>query len=488
MMDAHYWLFPWLSLVVSLAVAIGGLLLGRRSIDSNIRSPKISTGLIVVWIAFVVFMIAAGLKLGNWATIDYIPARGILGGAVGGIILTLTCRWNTTSSAARTTTLFALATAMVSASRLWLTHGEVSGLSATAFSLGVTLLCFVAVTNVNQGASAASAIRKSVVIFAYFAALAFTVLIGFSRAETLGDVFWADIPLMFGSAICVGLLIAASVERFGTWAKSVAVSAVTLAVICPLGVSIAHSLPVIGLTVLGAACIGLPTLLIGRTVRKDLSIYLGYILLVAGITVAFTLLSGYGLGIFVLGGMTAAAIAESADIPLPVSWLTFAAVLLIYRMEILQNGNSVDAIGPGDMWDLLAITLGVLVPRTIASWVFDYTPKLTWSTALQWLVAISIPTLLLDYVWQPRSLTGLFLGLAVGQLAGVRLEKEGQQESAAITTLLVGVLLFLFLPGLEVLNAPTRTVRLVCVIALALLVALKITVQRRSIDITTKAA
>jgi len=174
-------------------------------------------------------------------------------------------------------------------------------------------------------------------------------------------------------------------------------------------------------------------------------------------------------------------------VEMPIGWSAFGVLLLVYRLEILQNGSSVRAIGPGDIWDLTAIALGILAPRLVAGWVSGYTPSRSWSTALQWLTAIVAPTLVLDYIWQPRTLTGLFLGLAVGQLFGRTSDNKGDSEISGLTSVLAGLLLFLFLPGLDQLTAPTRNVRVICIVVLSVIVAIKIIAHRPGRRIPAKA-
>jgi hypothetical protein len=421
-------------------------------------------------------MTVGGLRLGGWAAVDYIPARGVLAGALGGAILSAALRLNSNNAAAKTAAVFGITTALVCASRLWLTHGEVSGLMAMAFSTVATLLCLNAAPSITIAAPRPSHFCTTAA--AYLIALVGGAIIGFTRTDTLGDVYWPDIPLMFGAALSIGLLAAASLDKFGLWAKSAVVAVITLAVIIPLGITVAHLLPVIGITVLGAFAVALPIGLVHRSAHKDLPISLGFILLIAGETVAFSLLSGYGLALFALGAITIAAIAIASGKAAPISWIAFVVLLLVYRMEVLQNGTSVHSVGPADLWDLLAIGIGILLPRIVTSWMSDYTPKASWSTALQWLLAVSAPTLVLDYIWQPRSLTGLFLGLAIGQLAAARTEPQQTSDISALTSLLASLLLFLFLPGLDQFTGPTRTARIVWIIVLAGIAAIRILVHR----------
>jgi len=468
-MDSHYWLFPWLSLIASFISAVWAVFLGRRARTSDLPAP-ISPALIVVWLITTALLIFGGLKLGDWAATDYIPARGIIAGAIGGCILAAVIRQRTNSDAAITAAVFGFSTSLLCIARLWLTHGEVSGLIATVFSACVTLLCFVVVPEITIAAG--RSLRLATLSAAYLTTLAAAVLLGLTRAESIGELYVADVMLIVGAAATVGLLIASSLERFGTVAKAIAVSVTALAVVIPLGHYVLQSQPFIGLVVLGSASVGLPLILSRKSENPEMPTYLGLFLLIASITVAFTLLSGYGLALLTLGVLITGGIAASAGIVVPPSWLSFGSLLLLYRLEILQNGSSVRAIGPADMWDLLSIAIGIFLPGIVESWITNSTLKNSWSTASLWLLAVCAPAIVLDYIWQPRSLTGLFLGLAVGQISSN--DPSNRPSINSLSSLLAALLLFLFLPGLDELTAPTRSVRIVSVVILTTIVILRI--------------
>ena len=484
-MEAHYWLFPWLSFFVSIGSAIGALFLCRRELSKS-NPPPIPPFSIIVWLCVIALMIFAGLRLGDWASIDYIPARGILVGSMCGLTLSLFIRRPVLSSAAQTAATFAFATAFLCALRLWLTHGELSGLFAAVFAICMTLLCLTAAPALLDGAP--DLIGKCTVLSVYLVSLAGAVLIGFTRAGALLDSYWADIPLLFGAALSVGLLIASALDRLGLIARALAVIAAVAVVITPLAVSVAHSLPVVGITTAGAVSLSIPLALFRRSTRRELPIYFGWLLLISGITVAFTLLSGYGLGLFALGMVTVVAVAAGSNIDVPLGWASFTALLLIYRLEILQNVSSTRSIGPGNLWDLLAISLGVILPRACAAWTVDYAQGRLPSRLLQWLAAIIAPSLVLDYIWQPRNLTGLFLGLAIGQLTLAPGTEVDKAATTSFSSILIALLLFLFLPGLDELTAPTRTVRIVCVVVLAAAIIMRIVLHRGQAVISTEAA
>jgi hypothetical protein len=476
-MAAHYWLFPWFSLFVALAAVIGGIALVWRSPSSNTALP-VPISYVIVWISLTVLLFFGGLQVGNWGATDYIPARGVVAGALIGWLLAFCIRHKTASTVSGITVLVSLATALLSVARLWLSHGEVSGLVAVGLSSGVSIICLAVAPAYNNNDRVR--LSNSSFVLSYLVILSISVLLGFARATVMGDVYWADIPLLIGASFSAGALIAAAVDKFGMIARSAAMIAAFALTIIPVGLTVAHCPPVIGLTFLGALVIALPTVVLPKASRQGLPLYLGFLLIIAAVTLSFTLLSGYGLALLALGSLLVPLIASTqqsiSKLP-PTNWTSFLALLLLYRLEILQNGDSVRAIGMADLWDLLAIGLGILLPRLVESSLpppSETKDILRWPSLLQWLLAIAVPSLLLDYIWQPRSLTGLFLGLAIGQLNVSSADAECRDDLLAITSLVSGLLLFVFLPGLDIITAPTRSIRIACVLAVALFVVVRI--------------
>jgi hypothetical protein len=467
-----------LSLFTSLVAATGALFIGHRSKPGVSRFPFAIPHL-AVWIAALAIMVACGLEIGSWASVDYVPARGVLAGALCGIIVAGIIRSKSTVPATQLAAVFGISTALICGCRLWLTHGEVSGLIAADFSYGVTLLCLAFAPTFESDSTIES--RLNVAALCYMTILTAAVLLGFTRASTLGDGYWADVPLMFGAALSIGLFIASTLTRRGTTVKALAVIVVATAVLTPLAITVLHSLAILGLTALGMLVVAMPLILIVKLKNSALPDYLGFVLLIAGVTVAFTVMSGYGLAFFALGVIVIVAVAGFQSSYYPVGGIAFVALLLIYRLEVLQNGSSVRAIGPGDMWDLLAISIGILLPSIVGAWIENSKRLDRAGTIIQWVLALSIPAVTLDYIWQPRSLTGLFLGLAVGQIGAVKSDNAAQSDLLPFNSLLIGLLLFIFLPGLDTLTAPTRIIRISVIAVLSVLIVIKILVSKNRV-------
>jgi hypothetical protein len=476
-MSAHYWLFPWLALFVSLTSAVIGLLLGKSSNPAE-KIPRIATPYIVVWLITTLLLVFGALEVGDWGTTDYIPARGVLAGAVSGLLLAGLIRRRFSTSAAQTTAIIGIMTAVLAASRLWLTHGEVSGLISVALSSGFSIICLVVAPAYFEPDNTAASVGG--MSLSYVVIMTCAMLLGFARASTLGDLYWADLPLLMGASLAVGSLVAMAVNRFGIIARAVAILAAAFAVTVPLALTVAHALPVIGISALGVFAVATPLLLKARAQNAESPTLLGQLLIVAAVTLAFTLLSGYGIAMLAMGILVVATIAATGAVRTPASWLSLIALLLLYRLEVLQNGSAVRAIGLADLWDLLAVGLGILLPRLVIANLplKGSNNALSWPFVIQWITTLAIPSLLLDYIWQPRSLTGLFLGLAVGQFALVSSNTD-DDDNVAITSMVSGLLLFVFLPGLDTVGAPNRGLRIICVVVVALLVVVRILIPAK---------
>jgi hypothetical protein len=158
----------------------------------------------------------------------------------------------------------------------------------------------------------------------------------------------------------------------------------------------------------------------------------------------------------------------------------FAAVLLVYRLATLQNSPAIHAGGPGDIWDLFAVSLGALLPLLAAEWAAGDGAggrMARWAVLAQWVLALVLPALLLDYIWQPRSVAGVLLGVAVGMLlAGANTLARLRQEATVVGGILLGLILFQFLPLVQHVSEPTRAVRVGLVLLGAALLILRLLV------------
>nr|MDQ2687387.1 hypothetical protein [Armatimonadota bacterium] len=478
---------------------------GSKADPPDTTPARLPRPVLLVWLLVAVGAMVGSLWLGRTAGADFVAARGLLLGLLGGLGLVIVCR-----RAASPPLVLGLGTALVAAGRLWLTHGEITGLTSLALGVALSVLCLgiapaLRVTEAQESQAAGG----TALSLLYVLCLAATVALGFTRAGTLGEAFWADIPLLLGAGLSLGAAVSVSLARRSSpnpLVLALPTLIAALVVVVPLS-RLAHSWRPLELLGLGILFFGLFARLFTRSATlssTDVSLpafsdalgpLIGLVMIVSGITLAMALWSGYGAGLFVLGGWFAVGPAllnrqsENATSGLAAaSGFGFAALFLLHRLATLQNNPAVHANGPGDVWDLLAICLGALLPLLAAEWarLDSRTGALApWAVVLQWVLTLALPALILDYVWQPRSVAGILLGAALGQLlAGGAGGAEKRFPVLALSGVLLGLVLFQFLPVLGHIDVPTRFVRLALVAAGAGLLILRLLVPTRIVQRT----
>ena len=496
-MTAHFWLFPWIALTAGLAAFGLGWVSAQGALTTDAPLTRLPRPLLAVWLLVGAGALLGSLRLGMMAGSDFLAARGLLLGLLGGLALVLLCR-RPVSPDALPPLLLGLGTALVAAGRLWLTHGEISGLMSLALGVALSALCLgVAPVLAVSDAPQARTTGAAALSLLYVLCLAATVALGFTRAGALGEALWADIPLLLGAGLALGAAVAASLARRSSshflW-TALPVLVAALIVVVPLS-RLAHSWRPLEMVGLGMLFFGLHARLSRPAFGDTLGPLIGLVLIVSGITLAMALWSGYGAGLFILGGWFALGPTllsrQAEDVPelttngLPAaSSLGFAALFLLHRLATLQNNPAVHANGPGDVWDLLAICLGALLPLIAAEWArLDSRAgaPAPWIVALQWILTLALPAMILDYVWQPRSVAGILLGAALGQLlSGTAGDAQKRFPVLALSGVLLGLVLFQFLPVLGHIDVPTRAVRLALVAAGAGLLVLRLLFPARA--------
>ncbi len=213
-MATHFWMFPWFGLLAGLACAALGALAAPR-LPRSTQKSSFPIANLVVWLIAVAVGVVATLHLGATAGIDFIPARGLILGAAGMLAMIAATRRAVPTWSAMAPILFGLDTAIVAFGRLWLTHGEMSGLTSLAIGASLSVFCFcLAPALMDRGSeqndSAQFELRSfqvAIVGFVFLVSLAAGVQIGFTRADQLDQRFWADLPLLAGSLLAIGSLI-----------------------------------------------------------------------------------------------------------------------------------------------------------------------------------------------------------------------------------------------------------------------------------------
>lgn len=502
-MANHFWLLPWIALAAALA-AFGLGWVGTKGAAPEGPSARLPRPLLILWLLVGVGAMAGSLRLGAAAGSDFLAARGLLLGLVGGLALVALCR-RAVSPEALPPLVLGVGTALVAVGRLWLTHGEITGLTSLALGVGLSSLCLgVAPALLTDHVREDRTAGASALSLLYVLCLAATVALGFTRAGTLGEAFWADIPLLLGAGLALGAAVSAGLARRASSTPLLTALPTLLAaliVVVPLS-RLAHSWRPLELLGLGVLFFGLLARLATRPATltasetslpaftDTLGPLIGLVMIVSGCALAMALWSGYGLGLFILGGWFAAGPAflsareTSTNGLAAASGFGFAALLLLHRLTTLQNSPAVGASGPGSVWDLLAISLGALLPLLAAEWarLDGRTGALApWAVVLQWVLTLALPALILDYVWQPRSVAGVLLGAALGQLlSGLAGDASRKFPAVALSGVLLGLVLFQFLPVLGHIDVPTRAVRIALVLAGAGLLILRLLIPTRA--------
>ncbi len=471
-MATHSWLLPWLALIAgALAIALG--FRARRDAPA-LSPPALPLPFYAVWLVATLVLGLATVRLGA-AGADFVTARGLALGALGGWALAALGRRRSGADAAPL--VFGLGTVLAAVGRLWLTHGEVSGLTALSLAAALAVLCLSVAPALLDPMEEGRGSGASVVGLLYVACLAGAVGIGFGRAATLEQEFWADIPLLLGACLALGSAMVGGAAR---WSAALPLLGGLVLVLLPLA-RIAPSWRPLELVTLGAVVFGLLARL-GRETGDRQGTSAGLVLLAAGSALAFALWSGYGLALLVGGGWLAGGtrlLSEGGGRAGRVG-MGFAAVLLVYRLATLQNSPAIHASGPGDIWDLFAVSLGALLPLLAAEGAAGDGAgerMARWAVLTQWVLALVLPALLLDYIWQPRSVAGVLLGVAMGMLlAGANTLARLRQEATVVGGVLLGLALFQFLPLAQHVNEPTRAVRVGLVLLGAALLILRLLV------------
>lgn len=207
-MVAHVWAFPWLALLAGSAALLFACL--HATLRSALAPPRpASIALGVVWGVIIAVLFLVSRHVGDTAGIDVIPARGVLLGALAGLALSTLSRSRLRREYGALA-VFGVATVTLSAARLWLTHGEVSGLTAVALSAAATCLLLRVLPGIGaevEPESSGIAITGPL----YLATLAAGIELGFTRAEQLNQMYWPDLTLLWSGISCLSLLIASGI-------------------------------------------------------------------------------------------------------------------------------------------------------------------------------------------------------------------------------------------------------------------------------------
>lgn len=513
-MVAHVWAFPWLALLCGCAALFVALL--RASLRSLFVPPRPGTLVLgVVWIAAIAALFALSERVGDTAGIDVVPARGVLLGALAGLVLTGLAR---SALAPRLAGLavFGAATTALSAARLWLTHGEVSGLTAVAVSTAVTCLLLRVVPGLGEappGSPADSGLdetaadpRVDIAVLGslYMATLAGGIEIGFTRAAQLNQMYWPDMTLLISGIVCLGLLVASAIARPSespgqaaasddeTSTKSTGSGRRILAAAIPILLLLVSAqwlskTLVLESTTIKVVAAGLflwvlvPMMSLSGGTRGT---GLGILVAVVAVGVAYNYWAGYGVALLLIAGWTAVSAIALSGLDLPAdadsqpaengpagireragdAWasslplLAFGLLMALRRLLVLQNDSFE---GSTDSWGLLALASGACLPFLPA-----FTLPAVWTARRNGLAALGavalllVPLIAIAYLFATQSLANVFFGIALASLlTGVTALPAARRRAVLLNASAIGLFLLLLVPLAANWKEPTRRVK-----------------------------
>ncbi|MCW3058532.1 MAG: hypothetical protein JWQ02_353 [Capsulimonas sp.] len=493
-MAAHFWIFPWIALFLGL-VAFSAASLRAFRFPVTPGGSRRDIPSLIVWALATAVATWLSLRLGSAAGVDYIAARGVLLGAVGGLLLVGTAGRGARGleSAAPAALVIGWGVAVTAAARLWLTHGELSGLTGLILGVVIPIVIFgVARREASEETGAGVLIGAGL---AFLATISAAVQIGFTRARLIEQMYWPDVPLLLGGAMCLGLLVAMLIPKARLRALWIGLPYLIATV--AVGETLAHErtpLKLLGVGVLTFALL----FAIGRQ-RRDAAeaapalpvrtLLPSLALLVMALTVSYAYWAGYGVALMLLAGWavvaavpwrgTDEASADFAGVASLLPAFVFGAVAVMHRLLLLQNSDALDVNAVTDAWDFFALSLGAILPFAAAEAGAARGRIPAWLAAAFWLLALTIPILIADYVLAVRAGGGLLLGAALAALFSTF--AAGQSRGRVLVgSLTVGALTLIMTPIASEWDEPTRRVRTLIVIgAVVLLAILQLLPSRR---------
>jgi len=488
-MDSHQWVLPWLSLIAggaTLAVAFFHYL---KSEKSDISQPsRIRISGLVTWLALVIVGVLVEMKVGVEQSVDYIGARGFVLGSIGGAALVLlTSRPLKLPSLA----VFGVTLTQLAIARLWLTHGEMTGLTAVAIGMTIAVLCL----GVDRGVDGMSTAISGVVLTA---TLAIAMQMGFSRADEIAREYWPDIPLLITGGCAIGLLIASAVKgRSAEVARGRRWVAVVLPPFMATLVAwwgaryVMHEMTALKLLAIGTIAAILMRLL-QRIEPSTRNGALGLVLLFAATAVAYSYWAGYGIALLMLAGWTVYAAVDvgggAVDDSSLLGPLAAGAIVAIHRAVTLQNG---DALSNGtdisDTWNLLAAAIGASLPLAASALTSMSTAGMATriATTVSTVLALVVPPLLCAYLFAGQASAAFVIGAAftIAALAAAR-RPLALASMGAVTVALV---VLQAMPLIAEWKAPSRHLKIEILIAITVVMVILSLLPRRTEPVAKEA-
>jgi hypothetical protein len=483
-MDTHLWVLPWLPVIVGVVTLVVSLVNFFRTPPPE--NPPLLTGripAIVTWIVLVIVAVVLELRLGSSLSVDVIGARGFLLGSVGGAGLVALCvRTVRTPSLA----IFGVALTELGVARLWLTHGEMSGLTAVALATGLAVFCLNidGLSNETSGVGEANSGLNPAVVncvsgVVLTAILALAMQMGFTRAEQIELECWPDIPLLIASSMAVGLLISSVFRQRGTteasrhrWARLGSVFPGLGAALMALWCShylISENTP-LKLLAMGALC-GIILRFLYRPTSYSAGSVLGTVLLFAALTLAYSYWAGYGVTLFLLGiWCVYTGVENGSDSHRNLlGLLTAGLVVAIHRGITLQNGDNFSHTDITDTWNMLAVGIGAVIPLAVTMGDYGASPKTPVNSVLSVLAPVAMltaPVMLIAYLMATEASAALVVGVAITLVALVALRRI--QTVTILSATLLTLFVLQVMPLVAGWTEPSRHVRVEVLVGVAI--------------------
>ncbi|BDI34460.1 hypothetical protein CCAX7_65110 [Capsulimonas corticalis] len=501
-MAAHFWIFPWLALFFGLAsFFVASLRSFRASAPPGGLRPSISA--LIVWAGATALATWLSLRIGAAASVDFIAARGVLLGSLSGLLLVGSVRrvLRGTNEAAPAALVVGWGVAVMAGARLWLTHGELSGLTGLILGVVVPLVVLGTWLFDDEGDEGAGVLAGAGL--AFLATLSAAVQLGFTRAKLIEQMFWPDVPLLLGAALCLGLIIAVLIPRARL--RAVWIGAPYLLATVAVGQTLAHERTPLKLLGVGALTFALLYAIARQTrtagdrasappidetetapletgaapaVRTLLP---SLALLVMAVTVSYAYWAGYGVVLMLLAGWAVAASApwritdlagaRIAGVGSLLPAFVFGAIASLHRLLLLQNSDALDVNAVTDAWDFFALSLGAILPFAAAEAGAARGRIPGYLRGVFWLLALAIPIVVADYVLAARAGGGLLLGAALAALFS-GFAASPARGRVLVGSLTVGALTLIMTPIAAHWDEPTRRVRTLIVIGAVVLLAI----------------
>ncbi|MGO8670725.1 MAG: hypothetical protein ACLQVD_05085 [Capsulimonadaceae bacterium] len=487
MMVTHAWILPWLGLfagVVTLLTATVGAVRQPRPTGTSGADRKAVLAAGAIWLIMVGLGIWLELLLGTHEGVDYIGGRGYLLGSLGGLLVVLLAG-RAGGTVERPTLpgliVFGVSLTQIGIARLWLTHGEMTGLTAVALSTTVAVL--VLGTQLHRPSAWVATAGAFLT-----ATLALAMELGFTRATMITEAAWPDLPLLLAGAAAFGIIAGTMLTEKRRVVAAFLPPVFALA-FCFAAARVLHEPTALKLSaagVLGAVLLAAlsrsaqttasashndwetetATLSSSRSGHVEATLEpdaLSLVVLLAAVAVGYAYWAGFGVAILVLALWSVyagASIVSPGRGPALVMAAGFGLMICTHRALTLQNDTFLSGTPLTDVWNLVALGVGVLVP--LASGPSSPGPVAVMRSVV---TLVAVP-LLIAYLLAGQAVDGLVIGAALSIAAAFGARRI--EPALVAGAVLLGLLVLQAMPIIATWSEPTRQVKVELLGAVAL--------------------